>query len=123
MARTSSLNEFLTDVAESIRTKKGTTDLISPSNFDTEIADIETGADLSEYFNTNPETYAKYWLRDNFNIKYPEVIIPDTWTSLEGFCSNYVGTILPKVVCGNNIKSMKYMYEKTQVSIVDLYVC
>ena len=51
MARIDNLNNFLTDVAESIRTKKGTTDLISPSNFDTEIESIESGGgDLSEYF-------------------------------------------------------------------------
>lgn len=52
MARIDNLNNFLTDVADSIRTKKGTTDLISPSNFDTEIESIETGGgDISEYFN------------------------------------------------------------------------
>ena len=50
MARIDNLNNFLTDVAESIRTKKGTTDLISPSNFDTEIESIESGGDISEYF-------------------------------------------------------------------------
>lgn len=48
MARIDNLNNFLTDVAESIRTKKGTTDLISPSNFDTEIAGIETGGSTPE---------------------------------------------------------------------------
>ena len=53
MARIDNLNNFLTDVAESIRAKKGTTDLISPSNFDTEIESIQTGADLSEYFAEN----------------------------------------------------------------------
>lgn len=44
MARTDSLNNFLTDVADSIRTKKGTTDSIPASNFDTEIESIETGS-------------------------------------------------------------------------------
>lgn len=43
MARIDNLTNFLTDVAESIRTKKGTTDKISPSNFDTEIESIQTG--------------------------------------------------------------------------------
>lgn len=50
MARIDSLKNFLTDVADSIRAKKGTIDLISPANFDTEIESIESGGDLSEYF-------------------------------------------------------------------------
>ena len=54
MARTDTLQHFLTDVADSIREKKGTEGLIQASNFDTEIESIPTGggADLSEYFNT-----------------------------------------------------------------------
>ena len=43
MARIDNLGNFLTDVATSIRTKKGTTNTITPANFDTEIASIETG--------------------------------------------------------------------------------
>mgnify|MGYP000251266026 CR=1 FL=1 len=43
MARTDTLGNFLTDVADSIRTKKGTTDKILASNFDTEIESIESG--------------------------------------------------------------------------------
>lgn len=43
MARTDTLNNFLTDVADSIRAKKGTTNKIPASNFDTEIESIQTG--------------------------------------------------------------------------------
>ena len=49
MARTNSLGNFLTDVADAIRKKKGTTDTILASNFDTEIASIEGGGDINEY--------------------------------------------------------------------------
>ena len=44
MARTDTLGNFLTDVAAAIREKKGTTDTILASNFDTEIASIEGGS-------------------------------------------------------------------------------
>jgi hypothetical protein len=42
MARTDDLENFLTDVASAIKTKKGTTDKIAAENFDTEIASIDT---------------------------------------------------------------------------------
>lgn len=43
MARTESLSIFLTDVADSIREKKGTTAPIKPADFDTEIESIQSG--------------------------------------------------------------------------------
>ena len=43
MARIDTLGNFLTDVATAIRNKKGTTDTIAASDFDTEIDSIETG--------------------------------------------------------------------------------
>ena len=44
MADTSNLSQFLTDVADAIRTKKETTEPIPAANFDTEILSIETGS-------------------------------------------------------------------------------
>jgi len=52
MARTNNLTNFLTDVADAIREKTGSQELIQASDFDTEIASIESGGDISEYFNT-----------------------------------------------------------------------
>ena len=43
MAKNNNLTDFLTDVATAIRTKKGTSALINPQNFSSEIASIETG--------------------------------------------------------------------------------
>ncbi len=51
MARIDNLSNFLTDIADSIRSKKGTTDKLSPENFDTEIEGIET--------NSNPTLQTK----------------------------------------------------------------
>lgn len=44
MARIDNLTNFLTDVASAIKEKKGTTDLIQPKDFDTEIQSISGGA-------------------------------------------------------------------------------
>lgn len=46
MARIDNINNFLTDVADSIRTKTGKSNKISASSFDTEIASITTSEDL-----------------------------------------------------------------------------
>jgi hypothetical protein len=43
MAKTDNLTDFLTDVADAIREKKGTTEKINPQNFSEEIRGIETG--------------------------------------------------------------------------------
>lgn len=47
MARIDTLNHFLTDVADSIREKKGTSGQILASNFDTEIASISGGGEVT----------------------------------------------------------------------------
>lgn len=43
MAKTDNLTDFLTDIADAIREKKGTTGAINPQNFSSEIASIESG--------------------------------------------------------------------------------
>lgn len=48
MARTNNLTNFLTDVATAIKTKKGDNTAIAASQFDTEIAAIQTGIDTSD---------------------------------------------------------------------------
>jgi surface protein len=56
MARIDNINNFLTDVADSIRTKTGKSGKISASSFDTEIASITTSENLdSELATYNTE--------------------------------------------------------------------
>lgn len=43
MAKTDNLTDFLTDIADSIRSVKGTTDLINPQDFSTEIQNLWGG--------------------------------------------------------------------------------
>ena len=75
MARTNTLGNFLTDVAEAIRTKKGTSETIQASNFDTEIVNLPSGGDLDWSaigYDSTPEfiigiyNYAKN-IKDNWN--------------------------------------------------------
>lgn len=48
MAKNNNLTDFLTDLADGIRAKKGTTGTINPQNFRSEIASIQTGTDTSD---------------------------------------------------------------------------
>jgi hypothetical protein len=43
MAKNDNLKDFLTDIADTIRAKKGTSEPINPQDFSAEIASIETG--------------------------------------------------------------------------------
>ena len=57
MARTDNLTNFLTDVAEAIREKKGTSNQIQASSFDTEIEGIES-TNINDYIDDTPLTNA-----------------------------------------------------------------
>lgn len=48
MAKNDNLKDLLTDVADAIREKKGTTELINPQDFGSEIRGIESGNALEE---------------------------------------------------------------------------
>lgn len=110
MARTDTLGHFLTDVADAIRTKKGTSDTIQASDFDTEIENLPSGGDLSEYFveelNVSPSIYQGIIIK-----KMPDLVVSNNVTSLIGLYSaiNKIG-MPPKVICNNNITNMSYSY-------------
>lgn len=55
MAKNNNLTDFLTDIANTIRTKKGTTGAINPQNFSSEIESIETGVDNPLIANNDAE--------------------------------------------------------------------
>lgn len=84
MAKNDNLKDFLTDVADAIREKKGTTDPINPQDFSNEIASIKgSGVDFSvlEY----DELSSSYLLaKINNDIQYTkqvEISYPNTITS------------------------------------------
>lgn len=53
MARTDTLGNFLTDVANAIRTKKGTSETILARDFDTEIENLPSGGDYNAKVDTS----------------------------------------------------------------------
>lgn len=59
MAKDNNLQDFLTDIADAIREKKGTTEKINPQNFSSEIKGITSGGGSGEGSSSQPNGY--YW--------------------------------------------------------------
>lgn len=130
MARTNTLGNFLTDVAGAIRTKKGSEEPIAAADFDTEIENLPSGGgDLSEYFNNTITENRTSATRFEFMKKLPDITVDNNVTSLKYLFYNFVingktqQPAVPKVVGGNNVTDMSYMYaasNDTYLTSVDL---
>ena len=120
MARTDTLGNFLTDVADAIREKKGTSETIQASDFDTEIANLPSGGDLSEYFNSNPESISSpnKWVQNNYLKKLKDIIVPNNVSDLSMFCG--YTDFAPKIICNNNVTKMSNMYVKCTAKAIDV---
>ena len=84
MADTSNLSQFLTDVADAIRTKKETTGEIPAANFDTEILSIST-ATLQANKNVIPTTSQQVITPDTGYDGMEQVIIAPAVMSTEDY--------------------------------------
>ena len=110
MARIDTLGNFLTDVATAIRNKKGTTDTIPASNFDTEIASIESGVDINEYLSdtiTKGTSSSGGWLKTIIKLRSP--------LTVEGNSAEYMfyGCLLNELpqLDTSNVKDMTSMFD------------
>ena len=109
MARTDTLGNFLTDVASAIRNKKGTTDAILASAFDTEIASIESGVDINEYLSdkiTKGWSSLGGWAKTIIKLRSPLTI---EGTSTEYMFNQYPLNELPQLDT-SNVVSMSNMF-------------
>ena len=113
MARTDTLGNFLTDVADAIRTKAGTSEPIQASSFDTAIANIPSGggADLSEYFVTEITENTTQQTAIQPIKKCPTIIVSNTVTSLT-FAFGWHNITVPslKVLFPNSVTTTEQMF-------------
>ena len=70
MARIDTLGNFLTDVAEAIRTKEGTTETIPASEFDTRISNLSGGGNVEETISSLSALETKMIAATNKHINY-----------------------------------------------------
>ena len=84
------------------------------------VKDIQSGGDISEYFNTTYSgTLSNNWaLYGNYVKKCPDLIIADNVTSLE----NLLGSVpfAPKIICNSNVTNMLYLYNSNRSKSIDV---
>lgn len=95
MAKNDNLTDFLTDVADAIREKKGTTEKINPQNFSEEIRGIESGED--DGFNAKVEIKDRTICNPT---SFTRVVVDEGVLILEGFgnCKQLVEIVIPEGV-------------------------
>lgn len=108
------LEEDRQDLVDNLETK-GITGLTGDETFTQlvpEVLNIPSGANLSEYFEYEPTTISnpENWGTNNFIKKMPDLLIPNTTTSLYKLFYYFGSKVIPKVVCGNNVTTFKEMF-------------
>jgi hypothetical protein len=126
MARTDTLNHFLTDVADAIRTKTGSAAAITASSFDTEIENIPTsGGDPTDYFNGDFKDSTKagqIWFSSEY-IKSTAQLVPIDCTGkvdLHQMFDNCGWSKIPKLINMNAATNLSGMYQNcANVTTID----
>lgn len=137
MSKTDNLTDFLTDVADAIREKKGTTDKINPQNFSEEIRGIESGNVFGETMIDNTGkgigNVKKLYFSDGVTeigaFAYgragcTHVYIPDSLVKIGGSAfhtSNYLTYISPMPPTLNYIGQQAFAY--TALKMLDCRRC
>jgi len=104
MARTDTLSNYLTDVADAIREKKGTTDKIVASTFDEEIKNLPSGGgDISDYISSTFTGSSQYNMPAIAGalLKLPDDITIDGYDGQYLFTGCSKLTTIPKIDTSN----------------------
>lgn len=126
MAKTDNLTDFLTGVANAIRTKKGTTAKINPQNFETEIGSITTSKPEQEK-TAEPTNTEQIISPDNGKVLSKVIIhsapLPDEYNDrykIRNKC--LVDTVNDRIVLGSNDDTIDIPTKSTAgLQIIDSY--
>lgn len=122
MARIDTLNNFLTDVADSIREKKGSTGVIPAANFDTEIESIPSGGgvDINDYFNTTITDQNRYYFGHDNMIKAMPSFKVET-ENLSYLFSDTGISIAPTLIGEEKVTNFYYFLQGTNIKEIPQY--
>ena len=112
MAKNNNLSDFLTDIANSIRAKKGTTGTIKAQDFSTEISSIETGGSDSLQARLNQTKSAAY-LFYGFTGNNVDYLVNNDFSNVTNMNSmfsvcSYITTI--PLLDTSNVTNMSFMF-------------
>lgn len=113
MAKTDNLSDFLTDVANSIRTKTGTTEQINAQDFSNKILSIQTGGENTLKNLLDATKYTTYLFNDYNGTSVDGLIQPNDTENVTTMyfmfyhCTNL--TTIPQLNTGN-VTDMHFMF-------------
>ena len=112
MAKTDNLSDFLTDVANSIRTKTGTTEQINAQDFSNKILSIQSESTLKNLLDATKSTYYLFYIYRGTSvdglIQYSDTENVTSISNMFVGCSNL--TTVP-LLNTSNVTNMTYTFE------------
>ena len=117
MAKNNNLNDFLTDVANSIRTKTGTTELINAQDFSTKILQIPSGGENTLKKLLDATKTAKYLFEDYGGTSVDDLIQYSDTENVESISRTFYRSKVVKVPELNTSKSKDFSYTFAYSSI------
>ena len=78
-----------------------------------------SGVDINDYFVTTYDTNKMYWVRDNFYYNAPDLYVTENDNTIAYLCAS-AGSVIPKVICGDNIIDYKYLYQNVTATQIDV---
>ena len=112
MAKTDNLSDFLTDVANSIRTKTGTTEQINAQDFSNKILSIQSESTLKKLLDATKSTYYLFYIYRGTSvdglIQYSDTENVTSISNMFVGCSNL--TTVP-LLNTSNVTDMTYTFE------------
>ena len=114
MAKNDNLNDFLTDIANSIRTKTQTTELINAQNFSDKILSIQTGGGGNTLKNLLDATKSATYLFDGYKgTSVDDLIQPsdtENVTNMSGMFNNCNNLTTIPLLNTSNVTNMSSMF-------------
>lgn len=124
MAKTDNLQDFLTDVANAIRTKTGATQPINAQNFSTEILNISTGGGntLKNLLDATKSCYSLFYNYQGTSVD--DLIAYDDTANVESFESMFEisqVTTIPELNTSNATNMNAMMYGCNNITTIPLF--